>query len=285
MLKDFRIFFLFKKTVLYLVVMLRYKYLRRKENFMEIISGIYIIRNLLNNKVYIGSSIGIKGRIQKHKSQLRGNYHSNRYLQNAWNKYGEDSFVFEIVEEVNGVDREDLMSKCLVREQWWLNQYKPYIKKNGYNQSRTSNGNSNAHISEETRLKLSKAHKGRKHSDEIRKRMSEGSKGRLHTEETKQKIREVNLGNKHSEETKQKMSDSHKGRIVSEDTRKKISEKNSGENHHKAKFKEEDILNIKRLIKSKQYTFQEIGDMYNVGRAYISLINTKRIWKHVELEV
>lgn len=61
--------------------------------------GIYEILNTVNNKAYIGSSINIKGRWQKHKALLRHNKHENKKLQNAWNKYGEDNFKFSILEE------------------------------------------------------------------------------------------------------------------------------------------------------------------------------------------
>lgn len=61
-------------------------------------SGIYKIENVANGKVYIGSSNNIERRWQKHKALLRHNKHQNRHLQNAWNKYGEDRFIFSIVE-------------------------------------------------------------------------------------------------------------------------------------------------------------------------------------------
>ena len=55
--------------------------------------GIYCIHNTVNGKKYIGSSINIQQRLLKHRSQLRGNYHENPFLQNSYNKYGESSFI------------------------------------------------------------------------------------------------------------------------------------------------------------------------------------------------
>jgi len=55
-------------------------------------SGIYKIVNLVNDKIYIGSSINLKNREKDHFKDLKGNYHSNRYLQYAFNKYGENNF-------------------------------------------------------------------------------------------------------------------------------------------------------------------------------------------------
>jgi group I intron endonuclease len=60
--------------------------------------GIYKITNTKNNFYYIGSSVDITSRFCNHRSSLRKNSHNNPKLQNAWNKYGEHCFSFEIVE-------------------------------------------------------------------------------------------------------------------------------------------------------------------------------------------
>jgi group I intron endonuclease len=61
--------------------------------------GIYRIKNLINGKCYYGSSKNIEKRWKTHLNQLRDKKHINCILQRAWNKYGEDNFIFEIVEE------------------------------------------------------------------------------------------------------------------------------------------------------------------------------------------
>lgn len=66
---------------------------------MKKISGIYSITNLVNNKKYIGQSINIHDRWTRHKYQLNTNSHDNIVLQRAWNKYGKNSFKFEIILE------------------------------------------------------------------------------------------------------------------------------------------------------------------------------------------
>lgn len=81
-------------------------------------SGIYQIRNKVNSKVYIGSSNNIKRRWQKHKALLRHNRHQNSHLQAAWNKYGEDNFVFSIVELCS-------IDSLLDREQYFINTINP----------------------------------------------------------------------------------------------------------------------------------------------------------------
>ena len=80
---------------------------KKPENDTGKISGIYKIVNKLNGKYYVGSSkdiCGKKGRWYNHKTDLIKNNHYNTYLQRAWNKYGESSFNFIIVEEINEKD-------------------------------------------------------------------------------------------------------------------------------------------------------------------------------------
>jgi group I intron endonuclease len=63
--------------------------------------GTYRIKNLVNGKCYYGSSKQIEKRFDRHKRELKNNIHINCVLQRAWDKYGENNFIFEIVEECN----------------------------------------------------------------------------------------------------------------------------------------------------------------------------------------
>ena len=82
------------------------------------ISGIYIITNSINGKRYIGSSNCIRKRLWKHRSLLRHNKHENPYLQNAWNKYGEDNFTYSVLEECE-------IQVLLEREQYYIDTLTP----------------------------------------------------------------------------------------------------------------------------------------------------------------
>lgn len=95
-------------------------------------SGIYQIVNINTGKSYIGSSSRIHQRFYEHKNALRKNKHFNRYLQNAWNKYGEDNFVFRILEEVSKEDskRYNLLHDL---ENVYINKYLSNIEEKGYN--------------------------------------------------------------------------------------------------------------------------------------------------------
>ena len=97
--------------------------------------GIYKITCKVNNKIYIGSTeVCFKQRFKKHKQRLRNNYHENDYLQKSWNKYGEDNFVFEILEEISD------KSKVKEIEQIYLNEYILKGKDFCFNLSKTATG-------------------------------------------------------------------------------------------------------------------------------------------------
>ena len=88
--------------------------------------GVYIIRNNVNGKFYIGSSIEIPTRWNFHVWQLDKDTHGNRHLQNAWNKYGKKNFAFSIVENCKAED-------TITREQFYLDTLQPYRRNIGYN--------------------------------------------------------------------------------------------------------------------------------------------------------
>ena len=124
--------------------------------------GIYKIENLANNKVYIGLSSNLNKRFYEHKRLLILNTHTNRYLQRSWNKYGQDNFIFEILEICN---KDDLSNK----EIYYIQKYDSFI--NGYNS--TSGGLNNYKYNGKIKITMSKKIKGRKLSLETRKKMSD----------------------------------------------------------------------------------------------------------------
>lgn len=65
------------------------------------ISGVYVILNKINKKIYIGSACNINTRWNTHKFSLRKGKHHSIYLQRSFDKYGEDAFLFYILEECN----------------------------------------------------------------------------------------------------------------------------------------------------------------------------------------
>jgi hypothetical protein len=108
--------------------------------------GIYCIKNITNNKCYIGSSTHIYYRLRRHKSDLIRQVHANPILQNAYNKYGADSFVVFIIEECV----EDIL---LEREQYYIDTVLPV-----YNITKEVINN---RLSPESRLKISNTMKAK----------------------------------------------------------------------------------------------------------------------------
>ena len=86
----------------------------------KISKEIYIIKNDINNKVYVGQSINAEDRF---KSHCRGNY-DNSLIDAAIQKYGKEHFWYEILEEKT----EDYTN----REIYWI-QYYNCLTPNGYN--------------------------------------------------------------------------------------------------------------------------------------------------------
>jgi hypothetical protein len=196
---------------------------------MKRLSGVYMIRNRINGKMYIGSAVDLRVRWSLHKWELRHHKHNNPYFQNAWDKSGEQNFEFKVLEEVDPVNE-----KLIEREQYYLDLFKSYLPENGYNirtvvdrnlglhHSKESKrkiglGNKGKFVSEETRKKQSEAIKGFKHSEEAKRKMKgriPWNKGKHLLEETKQKIRLANLGKKKSETVKQLWSIQRKGKQI-----------------------------------------------------------------------
>lgn len=155
--------------------------LHSKEEMLK--TGIYQISNLINNKIYIGSTQkNFRNRLWEHYSDLRRNAHGNNYFQKAYNKYGEDNFLFSIIEYVSP-------ENCIAREQYYLDTKNPF-KEKGYNLYPSARGGLGYKHSKETKEKMSeigkkkpinpiaieamkKANTGRKSPDHVNKRMSE----------------------------------------------------------------------------------------------------------------
>lgn len=179
--------------------------------------GIYQIRNINNNKIYIGSTINYNKRRSAHKSLLKNNKHHSIYLQNAWNKYGENSFVFDFLIEID--------KKLLIEnEQFYIDTLKPQ-----YNMLLLA-GSATGHTwTEEQKRKVSgKNHhnfgqpglfKGHTH-DESKELNKQAHLGKTHTEETILKMRDSKLGSmnymygkKHNIKTISKIKNSKLGSI------------------------------------------------------------------------
>lgn len=116
--------------------------------------GIYQIRNNVNNKIYVGSTINFIKRKREHFGGLKGKYHGNDHLQKSWDFYGNKSFTFEVLEYVQ--DKEKLFE----REAYWLEKLAVTDDLNGYNIFAYPIGMMVGHYSESTKKKISFANSG-----------------------------------------------------------------------------------------------------------------------------
>lgn len=211
-------------------------------------AGIYIIKNTVTEKLYVGSTNNFSVRWKRHVLDLNRGNHTGLKLQRAWLKYGEAAFQFLVIEYVADT------SLLMEREQHWLDTLR--CVELGYNVLPTAGSNRG--------YKLSKAHKaalsfaGNIHSEESKRKMSLAAQNRVVSEQTKEKMRNFNLGKTKSpemkakmraialarppmstesrekisvaklgkqlsEETKLKMSASQKGKVYSEETKLRLS--------------------------------------------------------------
>ena len=99
--------------------------------------GVYAIINSESKKIYVGSTKNIKKRIKGHYYDLLKNRHNNSYLQNSFNKYGEESFEIFILEVCIFGDKNYL----LYREQHYIDYFiHLYSWDNLYNESKLATG-------------------------------------------------------------------------------------------------------------------------------------------------
>lgn len=206
-------------------------------------TGIYKIVNLITEKVYVGSAVDIDKRWYNHKSLLNRGLHSNK-LQRTHDKYGLDSFTFEVIEEC-------AKEVLIEREQYWIDHFDSY--NNGYNSRPIAESVLGLKFPDRKRVKLSDEHKknigdGIRNSESFKlsiksedrnKKISEALKGKKLNDEHRKKLSESHIGlqsgenhpmwgRKHSEESKKKMSDSLKGKKQNPEVVKKRNENNRG---------------------------------------------------------
>lgn len=145
-------------------------------------SGIYKITNLINGKVYIGSTNDYKARFREHRTELKRNVHFNTHLQSAYNKYGESNFTFEVIEFIENVDNLPLTEfKTLLesREEYYIQLYEATNREKGYNVRVTCNTSLGMKWSEESKKRFSEKKKGKPTSEAAMEALREYSKNRL----------------------------------------------------------------------------------------------------------
>jgi group I intron endonuclease len=177
---------------------------------------IYKIINLTNAKFYVGSTVKWRTRVRTHRRKLAAGSHHCLPLQNAWNKYGEQSFVFRIVAVVDDAAELHKVEQAFLTEHHGTDVC--------YNMARyTDNSNRGAVRGQRHKDRLSVALKlhyenhahprlGLPHSEDSKALMRTNRAGKAVSEDTKVKLREANLGKRASAETRAKLSAMRSGK-------------------------------------------------------------------------
>ena len=97
------------------------------------IPGIYLIKNKVNGKCYIGQSIRLRKRLLHHLN----NYINDRYdfpLYRAFDKYGTDNFEVFILNSFNSTNYTEIKKELDILEIKYIKEYNSYGT-TGYNQT------------------------------------------------------------------------------------------------------------------------------------------------------
>jgi len=140
--------------------------------------GVYLIRNTVTGKLYVGSSVKIQERWQVHRRKLHRGIHHSLKLQRSWKKHGRAAFKLEVVEIANPDD-------LIKREQAWLHKTNAAIT--GYNMSPTAGSCRGIRrtFTEEHKQRISASKSGKNHprfgkhcSAKTKQRISSAQKGK-----------------------------------------------------------------------------------------------------------
>lgn len=212
-------------------------------------SGIYKIINTINNRIYIGSAFNLNGRKSEHFSTLRKNKHRNSKLQNSYNKYGDENFLFEIIERCD-------KSILLEREQYYIDTLKPF-----FNICKIAGNTAGRKVSDSAKLKMSIAKKGIPHDPDVVRNRSAKLKGRVYSEES---INNMRSGIKNMSE------DAKLERIKKLVIRANNRSRESLENIATGRCKPVNQLDMDGVLIKKWSSGQEAGRVLKINKSAIS---------------
>lgn len=128
---------------------------------------VYLIHNIVNNKVYVGKAKDPTKRWQKHLRIAAGKRQKEKfYIHRAIAKYGADNFVFSVLQRFN------TEQECDLAETYWISYFQSKDNDYGYNLTQGGEGVSGRVVSEATRQKQREKATGRKHTEETLKAIS-----------------------------------------------------------------------------------------------------------------
>lgn len=235
----------------------RFSFMRRFESK----PGVYLIRNLVNSKVYVGSSADLSRRWIVHKNDLKNGRQHNRHLQSAFNKYGPDAFDFVVLEVI------DLQAGAALRgaEQVWIDRLKACDRSHGYNIIPNSQ---HKFLSDETKALLSAVRTGKRlsdsHCDAIRQALKRRYAAAPKPKRAREKKAPVSLA-----EVSRKISAALQGHPVSAETRARISAAKAGKPQLTRRALTREQREAIRAKHASGKNFCELGREYGVSRVTI----------------
>lgn len=224
--------------------------------------GIYFIKNIENGMSYVGQTKeNYLRRFWHHQWSLRNNKHCNAYLQNAWNKYGEDAFEFIAVHPVTDDSEIDSLEISYIES----------VRQHGLSYNISDGGYCGGSHPMTERAKMLVGAKNREHM-----------LGRKASEETKQKMRNSSKHTKPSKEHRKAISEYMKSRVVLDSTKEKLSKMWSGEKSPKAVINNSDAARIKQRL-MEGALMRDIADEIGVRIGVVSAIASGRTFKNVDV--
>jgi group I intron endonuclease len=175
--------------------------------YIQSTPGIYKITSITSGKIYIGCASNVRTRINGHLYNLRKDKHNNSYLQKAWAKYGEENFIFEMIEKCD-------ISDLHAREHYWVNELNSLNRSTGYNLKPTDPNGCSIH-SEATIEKLRQANKGKKPSQACIEALKQRTLSPEHKELLKKSREGINYTKLHREKRGKKVIDITTGIVYS----------------------------------------------------------------------
>lgn len=166
---------------------------------------------------YVGNTMDEKTRRRSWNNHGNKSYAGKKLLE-AREKYGQDSFTYEVLEKIYETDEKKLQAKLNEREEYYIKQFDS--KEHGYNSSEGGTGNKGVDFSASHRQRIGLASRGRIHTEGTKAKISSARKGHEVNEETREKISKGNKGKKRTEQQNKAQSNRMKGKSPAEATKK-----------------------------------------------------------------
>ena len=233
-------------------------------------SGIYLISNNINQKVYIGKSKNIQKRFQEHIYEAFQR-NSNRHLCRAIRKYGKENFKYIILEEITLQDYDNISNE---KERYWINKYNSF--ENGYNMTEGGDGGhprgyyiggfANKALATqdevyEIRLAYKNLQPKYKVYEKYKNHISKNAFDRIWQHKTWIGILDE---------------------IYTEEMINLHYHSSKPPNTNAAKLTKEQVIEIKKRLKNNNETDKDLAKQFNVHEMTISRIRRGKTWKNIE---